>query len=402
MKIKKNHGSDNIDDKSYGHLLESIKTRIHSSQHQVAMYVNSELLYTYWNIGHALNQERDLQGWGAKVVDQIAKDLKETFPTMKGLSKRNLQYMMRFASEWSLEPIVQPDAAQLVIEKKKGANDEKEASLSPKVPPPMAQIQPTDNQSDTIVPPLVAQFQAFEQMAFARVPWSHHRLLLDKIDQHEERTYYCEQIVSNNWSKSILINKIDQGLYQSRGQLANNLIQVLQADQSALVKETFKDPYFFDFLHLGNEASEKEIENNLTSQIGKFLLELGAGFAYMGRQYKLEVGGQEYYLDLLFFHTKLNCYVNIELKIDAFKPEYAGKSQFYLTAIDEQLKSEHHNPSVGIILCKEANQIVVEYTLKQSSVPLGVAEYKLVHELPEQLRGLIPSADEINKSLNRK
>ena len=177
-------------------------------------------------------------------------------------------------------------------------------------------------------------------------------------------------------------------------------MQVLPSDQSALVKATFKDPYFFDFLQLGDEASEREIEDSLISQIEKFLLELGSGFAYMGRQYKLEVGGQEYYLDLLFFHTKLNCYVNIELKIDAFKPEYAGKSQFYLTAIDEQLKSDHHNPSVGIILCKEANNIVVEYTLKQTSVPLGVAEYKLVQELPEQLKGLNQSVTELKDKLN--
>ena len=206
-----------------------------------------------------------------------------------------------------------------------------------------------------------------------------------------------DRIVLNNWSKSVLINKIDQDLYQSRGQLTNNFVQVLPPDQSALVKETFKDPYFFDFLQLGDEATEREIEDSLTTQIGKFLLELGAGFAYMGRQYKLEVGGQEYYLDLLFFHTRLNCYVNIELKIDAFMPEYAGKSQFYLTAIDEQLKADHHNTSVGIILCKEANNIVVEYTLKQTSVPLGVAEYKLVKELPEQLKGLIPSPDEFQQ-----
>ncbi len=390
-----------FDDKSYGHLLDSIKTRIHSSQHQVAMYVNSELLYTYWNIGHALNQERDRQGWGAKVVDQLALDLKSSFPTMKGLSKRNLQYMMRFAAEWPTSQIVQPDAAQLEIETKKGANDDKKASLKPKVPPSTKQIQSPDNQLDIIVQPVVAQFQAFESQAFARVPWSHHMLLLDKIETIEERSFYCEQIISNNWSKRVLINKVDQDLYHSQGKLSNNFAQVLPTNQASMVTETFKDPYFFDFLQLGAESSEREIEDSLTTQIGKFLLELGAGFAYMGRQYKLEIGGKEYFLDLLFFHTKLNCYVNIELKIDAFKPEYAGKSQFYLTAIDEELKGEHHQPSVGIVLCKEANNIVVEYTLKQSSVPLGVAEYKLVHELPEQLRGLLPSAEEINNSIKR-
>ncbi len=364
-----------FDDKSYDHLLESIKSRIHQSQHQVAMYVNSELLFTYWNIGQALNVENERQGWGAKVVDQLAQDLKSSFPTMKGLSKRNLQYMMRFSTEWAIEPIVQPVAAQ---------------------------IQNVDSQEDIIMQPVAAQFKAFESQTFARVPWSHHMLLLDKIETKEERLFYCEQIMANNWSKRVLVNKIAQDLYQSHGQLANNFVEVLPADQSALVKETFKDPYFFDFLQLGEESSEREIEDSLTSQIGKFLLELGAGFAYLGRQYKLEVGGQEYFLDLLFFHTKLNCYVNIELKIDAFKPEYAGKSQFYLTAIDEKLKGEHHQPSVGIILCKEANSIVVEFTLRQTNVPLGVAEYKLVHELPEQLSGLNSSVEQLKKSINRK
>ncbi len=236
--------------------------------------------------------------------------------------------MMRFSTEWPVDLIV---------------------------PQPVTQIQSTDNQGDMIVPPLVAQFQVFEEMTFVRVPWSHHRLLLDKIDNHKERIYYCDQIILNNWSKSVLINKIDQGLYQSQGKLSNNFIQALPPDQSTLVKDTFKDPYFFDFLQLGDEATEREIEDSLTTQIGNFLLELGAGFAYLGRQYKMEVGGQEYFLDLLFFHIKLNCYVNIELKIDAFKPEYLGKSQFYLTAIDEQLKLDHHHSSVGIILCKEAN-----------------------------------------------
>lgn len=403
-----------MNDNSYIQLLNSIKQRIKSSQHQVAMYVNSELLFTYWNIGYALNQERDRQGWGAKVVDKIAKDLKTSFPEMKGLSKRNLQYMMRFASEWEMDALVQPAVAQLDNQATKGL----ESGHDSKVPPVVAQIQSTDNEEDKIVQQAAAQtqdtdnqsdikmhqaaaqFQYFELLPMARVPWSHHMVLLDKIDDQEERQFYCEQIIVNQWSRSILMNKIDQGLFESQGKLANNFVQVLPSDQSALVKATFKDPYFFDFLQLGDEASEREIEDSLISQIEKFLLELGSGFAYMGRQYKLEVGGQEYYLDLLFFHTKLNCYVNIELKIDAFKPEYAGKSQFYLTAIDEQLKSDHHNPSVGIILCKEANNIVVEYTLKQTSVPLGVAEYKLVQELPEQLKGLNQSVTELKDKLN--
>ena len=387
-----------FDDQSYLFLLESVKKRIQASQHQVAMYVNSELLFTYWNIGLALNLERDRQGWGSKVVDKLAQDLKQSFPKMKGLSKRNLQYMMKFAEEWPLNPIVQTAVAQ----NKSKENIAISADENTIVPQAVAQLQPADNQANIIVPPVVAQFQVFEQMAFARVPWSHHRILLDKAETKKERTFYCNQIVSNNWSRSVLLNKLGQDLYNSQGQLSNNFEEVLPSDQATLVMATFKDPYILDYLQLGDEASEREIEDSLTTQIGKFLLELGSGFAYMGRQYRLEVGGKEFFLDLLFFHTQLNCYVNIELKIDEFKPEYAGKSQFYLTAIDEQVKSEHHNPSIGIILCKEANKIVVEYTLRQSRVPLGVAEYKLVQELPDKLKGFIPSAKELKDSLENK
>ena len=403
-------------DNSYIQLLESVKKRIHSSQHQVAMYVNSQLLFTYWHIGFALNQERDRQGWGAKVVDQLAKDLKTSFPDMKGLSKRNLQYMMRFAKEWSTDALEQPAAAQVARDATKGI----ETTEKPIVPPAATQIQSVDNQDNIIVQQAAAQleatrnqlnvkvqqpaaqFQYFELLPIARVPWSHHMVLLDKLDNQVQRAFYIDQIIANNWSRSILLNKIDQNLYRSQGRLANNFVRVLPPDQSAMVKATFKDPYFFDFLQLGTEASEREIEESLTSQIQKFLLELGAGFAYMGRQYKLEVGGKEFFLDLLFFHTLLNCYVNIELKIDEFKPEYAGKSQFYLTAIDEQLKSDQHNPSVGIILCKDANRIIVEYTLKQTGMPLGVAEYKMVKELPKRMKGFLPSVTQLQESLKDK
>jgi len=269
MKIEKNHVSDESENKSYVHLLESIKARIYSSQHQVAMYVNSELLFTYWNIGYALNQERDRQGWGAKVVDQIAKDLKSSFPTMKGLSKRNLQYMMRFASEWLMDALVSDKKSkvpQAVLQTQSVDNQEDII-----VQQPAAQFKSADNQPVTKVQQPAAHFQYFELLPMARVPWSHHMVLLDKIDNQVERAFYIEQIISNNWSRSILLNKIEQGLYQSQGKLANNFVQVLPSDQSTLVKETFKDPYFFDFLQLGNEASEREIEDSLISQIGKFL-----------------------------------------------------------------------------------------------------------------------------------
>ncbi len=379
-----------MNDPGYILLLDGIKARIQAAQHQVARYVNSELLFTYWHIGYALNQERDQQAWGAKVVDRLAADLKMAFPKMKGLSKRNLQYMMRFAAEWPLTDAVSPPVAPL-------QDPDRESDAF--VQQPAAPLQQPANKPVPKVQQPAAPFSHFERLPMARIPWSHHIVLLDKLDHQDQRAFYIEQIIANNWSRSILLNKIDQGLYQSKGILSNNFETALPTGQTQLVKDTFKDPYFFDFLQLSDEATERDIEDRLTTQIGQFLLELGAGFAYMGRQYKLEVGGKEYFLDLLFFHTQLNCYVNIELKIDEFKPEYAGKSQFYLTAIDTLLKADHHNPSVGIILCKEANKIVVEYTLKQTTNPLGVAEYKLVKELPDQLKQHLPSVDEITQSL---
>jgi predicted nuclease of restriction endonuclease-like (RecB) superfamily len=358
---------------TYAQLLGNIKTAVSTAQQQAAMAVNSRLLFAYWQVGNLILTEQSKQGWGAKVIDQLAADLSAAFPDTKGFSRRNLIYMQKFASEWPKELFVQQAAAQ---------------------------IESDITEQTRIVQQAAAQFQDFENHPVSRVPWSHHMILLDKLGNSADRLFYCNKIRENNWSRSVLLNQLDRQLHLQQGTLPNNFELTLPPAQASLAQDTFKDPYFFDFLQLGDQASELEVEKTLVKQISEFLLELGAGFAYMGRQYRLEVGGKEYFLDLLFYHTKLRCYVNIELKIDEFKPEYVGKSQFYLTAINELVKTEHDNSAIGIILCKEANQIVVEYALKDNKAPIGVAEYMLSSELPEGMKGQLPSAKDFENKIS--
>ena len=362
------------DSSIYNQLLGNIKTAVNTAQQQAAMAVNSRLLFTYWQVGRLIVSEQAKQGWGAKVIDQLSSDLSSEFPNMKGFSRRNLIYTQKFANEWPLNLIVQQATAQ---------------------------TQSTSNQHIEIVQQAAAQFENFEKHPISRVPWSHHMLLLDKLKNATERLFYCKKIRENNWSRKVLLNQLDRKIHLQQGSLPNNFESTLSITQATLAKDTFKDPYFFDFLQLGDEASELEIEKTLVKQISDFLLELGAGFAYMGRQYKLEIGGKEYKLDLLFYHTRLRCYVNIELKIDEFKPEYVGKSQFYLASLNNLVKTEQDNPSIGIIICKEANHIIVEYALKDNKAPIGVAEYTLSHELPESMTGQLPSAKDFAKTITK-
>lgn len=373
-------------DTHYLNFIQELKQVVAQAQQQAAMAVNSRLLFSYWQIGLRILEEQENQEWGSKVIEQIAQDLSKEFPKMKGLSKRNLFYMRSFAQSWSSSEIVQQAAAQL-----------KNPNNPQKVQQPVAQLK--DGAGKEITQQAAAQFEVFEKHPIAHVPWSHHMLLLDKLESKQERLFYCQKIKENAWSRKLLLNQLDRKLHLQQGALSNNFEQTLSRHQAAVASNTFKDPYFFDFLQLGEEASELEIEEKLVKQISDFLLELGSGFAYMGRQFKLEVGAKEYRLDLLFYHTKLRSYVNIELKIDEFKPEYVGKSQFYLTAINDLIKSEADNPSIGIILCKSANSIVVEYALKDNKAPIGIAQYTLKEELPEEMKGQLPTAAEFEANM---
>jgi predicted nuclease of restriction endonuclease-like (RecB) superfamily len=328
----------------YADWLSDLKLRIHVAQQRASLAVNHELLMLYWQIGGDILARQAEQGWGAKVIDRLAEDLRSAFPDMKGFSPRNLKYMRAFAEAW-------PDAE-------------------------------------------------FVQAVLAQLPWYHQLALLDKLPDAETRRWYAAKAIEHNWSRNILVMQIETRLLERSGKAVTNFAASLPAPHSDLAHESLKDPYRFDFLGLTEEAQEREIENALVKHVTEFLLELGAGFAFVGRQVLLDVGGEEFYIDLLFYHLKLRCYVVIELKSGKFKPEHLGQLGFYLTAVDRQVKNEHDNPTIGLLLCKSKNKIVAEYALGDKTQPLGIAEYKLLEALPSELQTSLPSIEQIERELS--
>jgi predicted nuclease of restriction endonuclease-like (RecB) superfamily len=327
----------------YEAFLRALKQRIESAQVRAVLAVNRELVLLYWQIGRDILARQQQQGWGAKVIDRLARDLRHEFPDLKGFSKRNLSYMRAFAEAWPDEPFVQQVAAQ--------------------------------------------------------IPWFHNCVLLDKIEKVPERIWYAQQTITHGWSRNILVHQIESGLYQRQGRALTNFAHTLPAPQSELAQQLLKDPYNFDFLSLGQEAQERDIERGLIEHIRAFLLELGVGFAFVGSQYHLEVAGQDYYLDMLFYHLKLRCYIVVDLKIGEFKPEDAGKMNFYLSAADDLLRHPEDQPSIGLILCKSKNRVIVEYALRDMRKPIGVAEYQITQALPDHLKGSLPTIAELEATL---
>lgn len=332
-------------DPDYAEFLVDIKTRIRSAQTRAALSVNSELVLLYWQIGNDILKRQDEQGWGTKVIARLSHDLSHEFPQMKGFSGRNLKYMRAFAVAYSDEAFVQQVAAQ--------------------------------------------------------IPWFHNCVIMDKLKDLVKREWYIRQTIQNGWSRNVLVHQIESGLLDRQGNSVTNLERTLPAPQSELVSEILKDPYNFDFLTLGQEFSERDLHQSLLTHIRDFLMELGVGFAFVGSEHHLEVGDQDFYIDLLFYHLKLRCYVIIELKSGNFVPEYAGKLNFYLSAVDDLLRQESHDqPSVGILLCKTQNRIVAEYALRDMNKPMGVSTYQLMHALPENLRSSLPSIEELEAELS--
>ncbi len=329
---------------TYSGLLNELKGRIQAAQTRAALAVNAELVRLYWEIGRTILLRQETEGWGTKVVDRLAGDLKEAFPTMKGFSSSNLKYMRFFAERCPAFRIGQQPADQL--------------------------------------------------------PWFHLVTLLTKVDVDTEREWLASQAAQQGWSRATLQTHIKNRLFERQGQAVTNFDARLPATQAALAQESLKDPYLFDFLGLGDEALERDIESALVRHITRFLLELGAGFAFVGRQYRLEVGGEEFFIDLLFYHTRLKCYVVVELKATAFRPEHAGQLNFYLSAVDAQMKSPEDHPTIGLLLCKTKNRIVAEYALSGIEKPLGVAEYQLLRALPEPLDVTLPTIEAIEEELS--
>lgn len=327
----------------YRVFLEEVKNKIRQTQLQAGLAVNRELVCLYWHMGQEILLKQAEQGWGAGVIDQLSIDLKQAFPDMKGFSPRNLKYMRALAEAYPGEQFVQEVLAQ--------------------------------------------------------ISWYHNITLLEKISDPEIRLWYAHKSIECGWSRNVMVMQIETNLHLRQGQAISNFEHRLPKPQSDLARDILKSPYNFDFLSLGDEAHEREVERGLIEHLRSFLLELGVGFAFVGNQYRLEVGGDEFFIDMLFYHLRLRCYVVIELKATDFKPEYAGKLNFYLSAVDDLLRHQDDQPSVGILLCKSKNKLVAEYALKNIGKPIGVSEYQLMESLPEKLRGSLPTIEQLEQQL---
>ena len=328
---------------NYDEFLNSLKERIRQSQVRAALAVNKELVLLYWQIGQDILQRQSQEGWGAKVIEKLAKDLKAEFPEMKGFSARNLNYMRSFAKAYPDEPIVQ-------------------------------------------------------QLA-AKIPWFHNCMLLDKVKNYDERLWYIQQTIENGWSRAVLEYQIESKLYQRQGQAITNFDQALPQPQSDLAQQILKSPYNFDFLGLGKQAVERDLERALITHMRDFLLELGVGFSFVGSQYPLEVGGQEFRIDLLFYHLKLRCFIVIDLKMGKFEPAFSGQINFYVNVVDDLLRHPDDQPTIGMVLCKSKENTVVEYALRGVKTPIGVSTHS-IEELPEPLQQNLPTVEQLQQELN--
>jgi predicted nuclease of restriction endonuclease-like (RecB) superfamily len=351
--------------KSYKSWLTELKQNINQVRLQTSMQVNANMLLVYWYIGKQILEKQELHGWGAKVVEVLAQDLQKAFPDTKGFSVRNLKYMRRFVELYS---------------------------------PTLEVYSLPKNKKTSIVQTLSAQLG---NSSLFNISWSHHVLLMDKAGDTEERLWYIKQSIENGWSVRVLDYQISTSLYkrQHKKQKSTNFHLTLPKEQSDLANQILKDPYNSEFLQISKDTSERELEIHLTNHIQQFLLELGAGFAYVGRQFKLKLGRKEYFLDLLFYHLHLRCFIVIELKMGEFEPEFAGKMNAYLNALNKEYKKPHDNPSIGIILCNSKDEIEVEYALQGLQHPIGVSEYKTIHALPKNLRDKLPSVKQLKDAI---
>jgi len=334
-------------DEAYAELLVTLKNQFKQAQIKATVQVNQELLQYYWKLGAQIVERQQQSHWGSKFLNQLSQDLMAEFPDIKGFSKRNLELVRQWYLFWCDESVITKQ--------------------------------------------LVSQLTS--------IPWGHNLQIIRKCKNDQEALFYVRHTLKHGWSRNVLVHQIESGLYRREGKAINNFSTTLPAIQSDLARQTLKDPYVFDFLSLSLDYNERELEQGLIEHITQFLLELGTGFAYMGRQVEIQVGERDFYLDLLFYHTRLHCHVVIELKVGDFEPEHAGKLNFYIKAVDEQIRREDDQPTIGILLCKNKDKTVVEYALSDIQKPLGVTEYQLTQSLPDNLKSSLPSIEEIEKEL---
>ena len=350
----------------YVGLLTDIKQRVRHAQTRAVLAVNAELIRLYWEIGALIDIRQKTEGWGTGVISRLARDLHNELPEEKGFSERNIKRMLAFYREYPHLRFVPQIVAQI--------------ESCPTVPQPVA---------------------LFPVELIQSVPWGHHAELMTRIKEPAMRKWYMQATVENGWSRNILLMQIESAAHQRQGSLASNFAKHLPPPDSDLVQQTLKDPYIFDFLTLKTDFHERELETGLIAHLEKFLLELGQGFAFVGRQYHLDIGEKDFYIDLLFYHLNLRCYVVIDLKRGDFKPEYAGKMNFYCSVVDDKLRHETDKPTIGLILCQQPNRIIAEYTLRGVEKPIGVSGYELTSALPESLQSSLPSIEQIEQELER-
>ena len=363
----------------YKDWLKALKARVRQVQLKAAVTVNQELLAFYWELGADIVERQKNAAWGSGFLKQLSKDLRAEFTEMKGFSRRNLELVRQWYSFWS-------EGAQIA---KQPVSQLTAHSSNPKGQQPVGQIGQQ----------AVAQLAKQPVSQITQIPWGHNLAIISKCKSTDEALYYVQNTIAHGWSRSVLTHQIESGLWQREGKAITNFTKALSAPQSDLANQTLKDPYVFDFLTLTKDHNERELEAGLIEHITHFLLELGAGFAYIGRQVPLQVGERDFFLDLLFYHTRLHCYVIVELKAVDFEPEHAGKLNFYLKAVDEQLRQEGDRASIGILLCKSRDKTVVEYALSDVHKPIGVSEYQLTQALPENLKSSLPSIEDLEAEL---
>jgi predicted nuclease of restriction endonuclease-like (RecB) superfamily len=347
---RKNTSTNIILDSFYVQAFERLKDRIYESRRNAALSVNQELIKLYWDIGNILHEKQKVEKWGTGIIERLVKDIQNTFPGIEGFSRTNLFRMRLFYLAYQ-------KVAQTV---------------------PQLDVLPV-----------------------FKIPWGHNIILLQKLDSEEERVWYAEETIKHGWSRHALEDWIKSDAYKRQGKAITNFEHRLPEPQSKLAKETLKDPYKLDFLSLTQGYREQELEQGLIDHIEKFLLELGSGFAFIGRQYHLEISGKDYYLDLIFFHTKLRCYVVVELKNTEFKPEHTGQLNFYLSIVDDKLRHPEDKPTIGILLCKTKDNLTVEYALRDVLKPIGVASYEtqILDSLPKEFKGNLPTVEELEREL---
>lgn len=363
--------------KEYQNLLKGLKERIRNVRTLAVLTANMQMIALYWEIGNSIDDLEKASGWGKKTVDKVASDLKMEFPDMKGIAPRSLRYMREFAKAYPDFPILQHRAAKLPT----GENGEK------------------PNTRQLILQHGAAKLESPTQHIAGLLPWGHHMVILDKAKLPDERLFYIQKTLENSWSRDVLRLQIEGQLYERKGKSISNFSITLPAIDSDLAQQTINNPLLFDFLQFEDEGYERNLELGLVKHMTKLLLELGRGFTYVGNQFKIKVEDDEFYTDLLFFNTELNCYVVFELKVGVFKPEYTGKLNFYVHAIDQQVKRAFHQRTIGVLVCKTPNKTLVRYSVDSAANPLAVTDFTQSKALSNELKNLMPTEDELEEQL---